>query len=62
MLLKCLDIDKAKDDGRKIGLTLMGTGFLGIILEKTNVFPGLFLILFGGYLWYLGIAKREENE
>lgn len=59
LLQQRLDIKKAFDDSRKIGLTLMGTGFLGIVLEKSGVLPGIFILLLGLYLWYLGITKRE---
>ena len=27
LLLKCLDIEKAKEDARKIGITVLGAGF-----------------------------------
>jgi hypothetical protein len=59
LLQQQLDIKKAFDDSRKIGLTLMGAGFLGIVIEKSGVLPGLFILLLGLYLWYLGITKRE---
>lgn len=62
LLQQRLDIEKAKEDGRKIGLTFMGTGFLGIILEKALVLPGLFLLLLGGCLWYFGVTKRDDDE
>ncbi len=61
LLQQRLDIEKAKEDGRKIGLTFMGTGFLGIILEKAHVLSGLFLLLLGVCLWYFGVTERDED-
>ncbi len=62
LLLDRIDIDKIKDDFRKIGLTFIGAAFLGIVLQKADIVPGLLLLLIGLYLWYLGITQREKDE
>ncbi len=62
LLLNRLDIEKLKDDFRKIGLTFTGASLLGIVLQKAEIVPGLLILLMGLYFWYLGITKREENE
>ncbi len=50
LLLQRLDIEKTKDDLRKIGLTFVGAAFLGLLLNKADVMPSSILLLFGLYL------------
>jgi hypothetical protein len=57
LLLQCLNIEKMKDDLRKIGLTFVGAALLGMILNKADVLPGLILLMIGLYLWYRGLIK-----
>lgn len=57
LLLQRLDIEKTKDDLRKIGLTFVGAAFLGLFLNKADVMPSSILLLFGLYLWCIGLIK-----
>jgi hypothetical protein len=52
-----LDVENFKDDLRKVGITFVGAAFLGIILQKSDLLPGLLLLLVGLYLWYQGLTK-----
>jgi len=57
LLLQRLDIDKTKDDARKIGITLFGAGFIGLMSHQVSIIPGLVLILLGLINWYFGLTK-----
>ena len=57
-----LDVENFKDDLRKVGITFVGAAFLGIILQKSDLLPGLLLLLVGLYLWYQGLTKRENDD
>jgi len=57
-----LDIDSAKEDLRKIGLTFVGASLLGLVLQKADVVPGVILFIIGLSLWYKGLTKRVKNE
>ena len=57
LLLQRLDIEKTKDDARKIGITLFGAGFIGLMTHQILVIPGLVLILPGLIIWYFGLTK-----
>lgn len=57
-----LDVENFKDDLRKVGITFVGAAFLGIILQKSDILPGVLLLLVGLYLWYQGLTKRENDD
>lgn len=61
-IIDSLDIDNAKEDLRKIGLSLVGAALLGIVLQKADVVPGLILFIAGLALWYKGLTKRDNHE
>ena len=57
LLFQQLDIEKTKEDLRKIGLTFVGAALLGMILNKADVQHGFIVLLIGLYLWYKGLVK-----
>jgi len=59
LLLQRLDVDKMKDDARKIGITIGGAGFLGGILDQYNNFEAVFLVLTGVIVWLIGLHDPE---
>ncbi len=59
LLLQCLDVEKAKEDARKIGITVLGAGFLGGMLGQYNSFEAVFLVVIGLIAWLLGLFNQE---
>ena len=60
LLLQYLDIEKAKEDARKIGIVLFGAGFLGVVIGHYNYFESIILKIFGLFVWIFGLLSIEE--
>jgi len=41
LLLQRVDIEKTKEDARKIGMILFGAGFIGLMTHQVSMIPGL---------------------
>jgi hypothetical protein len=59
LFIQCLNIEKAKDDFRKIGITIGGAGLLGGMLGQYSRFETVFLIALGITAWLIELYEQE---
>ena len=60
LFFQYFNIEKAKEDFRKAGITIGGAGLLGGMLEQYNRFEAFFLISLGFIAWLVGIYEQED--
>jgi len=59
LFIQCFNIEKAKDDARKIGITFGGAGLLGGMIGHYSHIEMFILITTGIMIWLSGLYDQE---
>jgi len=57
-----LDVDKFREDMRKISIVMIGAGAIGIVVDKIRGSEGLLLLIFGVIIWIIGLYQPAKGE
>lgn len=59
-----IDIKSFKEDVRKAGLVIFGTGFIGIVVGADNlsIAESVVLLIAGTVFWIIGLIKGDNDE
>ncbi len=56
---KNIDLEKAREDSRKVGTILFGSSVLGYLTDNITALETLFAFTLSTILWYFGVKKDE---